>query len=186
MTKYLDTSIQVTYSSDLPVTVATAKQHLRVTHSSEDTLIELYLRAAIRVVEESAHITLLPATVTQIFDTIPAPGQYLDLSLPLTSLTSLSYNTVEAPADFTTFTGGVVDAAYNRPRVYAPDGWPSCWQFKAIYSSGYATADAIPKPLIVAVLLTLSDMYENRTDSIKQLPTAVDYLIHPFKVMSKI
>jgi len=29
-------------------------------------------------------------------------------------------------------------------------------------------------------------MYENRTDSVKQLPTAVDHLIQPFKVMSKI
>jgi uncharacterized phiE125 gp8 family phage protein len=185
MTKYLDTSISVTYSSDLPVTVATAKQHLRVTHSSEDALIELYLRAAIRVVEENAHITLLASTVTQIFDAIPAPGQYVDLSLPLTSLTSMSYNTVEAPADFTTFTVGVIDAGYNRPRIYAPDGWPDGWQMKVIYTSGY-TAETIPKPLIVAVLLTLSDMYENRTDSVKQLPTAVDHLIQPFKVMAKI
>lgn len=183
---YLDTSILVTYSDDLPVTLEEAKAHLRVTHSSEDDLIETYIFAAARIIEESNQIALLPATVTQQFDRIPENGSYVDLSYPAIELTTISYNTIEAPASYASMSGAVIDIGFNRPRIYAPDGWPSGWMLKVVYECGYATPEAIPKPLKIAVLLTLSDLYENRTDSVKAMPTAAELITRPYRTIPKI
>lgn len=182
---YLDTSISVVYSDDLPISIADAKAHLRVTHSSEDRLIETYLRAACRIIEEYNQITLLPATVTQLFDRVPTDG-YIDLSYPATKLMSISYNTTETPTSFSSISGAIIETGFNRPRIFAPEGWPTGWQVEAVYECGYADSDAIPNPLKVAVLLTLSDLYENRTDSVKTLPTAAELISRPYRVIPKI
>jgi predicted MPP superfamily phosphohydrolase len=34
------------------------------------------------------------------------------------------------------------------------------------------------------MLLIIGDMYENRTDSVKRLPTAAEYLWNPYRVFS--
>ncbi|MFN9109871.1 MAG: hypothetical protein ACK5XN_29350, partial [Bacteroidota bacterium] len=39
------------------------------------------------------------------------------------------------------------------------------FQVKVTYSTGYASAAAVPANLKIAVFLILADIYENRTDS---------------------
>jgi len=47
----------------------------------------------------------------------------------------------------------------------------------AIYTVGYDNASAVPAPIRQAMLLTIADMYDNRTDYIKKLPTAAEYML---------
>jgi uncharacterized phiE125 gp8 family phage protein len=50
------------------------------------------------------------------------------------------------------------------------------------YVVGYADAASVPAPLKQAMLLMIGDMYERRQDSIKQLPSASEYLMNPYRV----
>jgi uncharacterized phiE125 gp8 family phage protein len=50
------------------------------------------------------------------------------------------------------------------------------------YQSGYANAAAVPAAIKKAMLMLIADSYQNRQDSVKQLPTAVEYLLNPYRV----
>lgn len=59
--------------------------------------------------------------------------------------------------------------------------WPATYEApnaaSAIFTAGYDAASAIPAPIKQAMLLTIADMYDNRTDYVKRLPTAAEYLL---------
>jgi len=54
----------------------------------------------------------------------------------------------------------------------------------AEYVVGYSSASDVPAPLRQGMLLVIADMYENRIDSVKRLPTASEYLWNPFRVFT--
>jgi uncharacterized phiE125 gp8 family phage protein len=187
--KYLPSSLTINYSSTLPVTVAEAKAHLRVTDSSEDALIELYLRAAIRRVEQHCGISLLSSTVTEIFPSFPDEMQPFDLSVqPATAVTSLSYNTTDSTGTFTTIASAnyVTEFDHNKAQIKPVTSWDydgTVLQVRAIYTAGYTNAAAVPPNLKVAILLILGDFYENRTDAdAVQLNRAAIALMQPYLV----
>lgn len=187
--KYLTSSLTINYSSSLPVSVAEAKAHLRVTSSDEDTLIELYLRAAIRRVEQYCNISLLTSTVTEIFPSFPDEMQPFDLSVqPATAVTSLSYNTTDATGVFTTISGAnyITEFDHNKAQIKPVTSWDydgTVLQVKVIYQAGYANAAAVPANLKVAILLILADFYENRTDAdAVQINRAAIALMQPYLV----
>lgn len=186
--RYKPSSVSFTPSATLPVSVADAKSHLRVSGSSEDALVELYIQAAARYLEESHGLLLLDTTVTEIFTDQPGEEQSFSLTRgPVTSLTSITANTVEAPTTFTAPGGTtVLNAAHNRARVYAPDGWEwdfAPWQIKVVYKAGWANAAAIPAPVKLGVLLLVGDLYENRQDAPTGLNTNAHRLLQPYMVI---
>jgi len=202
---YQESSLEISYNASLPITVSEMKTHLRVTGSSEDTLIETYTRAACRHVENLCRICLLPATVTQYFTRLPGitgvpvmlengatvyyPFDYFSLGIGnATTVTTVSANTTDAPTTFTNMTTTtVLLTGFNRPRIYAPDGWTfgtiSPYQIRIIYAAGYADTSSIPADIKTAAMLVCADMYENRMDSVKQLPTAAEILLQNYMTM---
>lgn len=188
MNKRLESSLSVAYTSALPCTVAEARAHARISGTSEDLVVEMFIRTAARTIEQRNGIVLLAAPVTQVFDRLPDCGEYYSLTVgPVNSITSISYNTKDDPATFTPFDPAnyVLDKSHNRARIYAPDGWdmPSAWQIKVIYSAGYENAAAIPAHIKTALLLQVTDLYDNRGDYVKKLPTAAEYLMQMDTVM---
>lgn len=201
---YQESSLAISYSASAVFTTAEMKKHLRVTGSSEDTLIDTYIAAATRFVENYTRLLMLPGTVTEIFTSMPATGgtavmlptgatvfappEFYALKVGnATSITSVSANTTDATGTFTALsTTSLLNSAFNKPRVYAPDGWTfgsiSPFQIKIVYAAGYANAASVPNDIKVAIMLVCADMFENRMDSVKQLPTAAEMLLSPYKV----
>lgn len=184
-----ESSVSVTYASTLAVTLEQAKQHLRVIGSAEDSIITLYLTAAQRYVEEWCQICLIGGVIVQDFKT-GWPSEYLSLSVGnVSGITSLSYNTIE-DRDFTTVSSDVyiADQKYNRARIMLYSEWPDASPLfiRVSYTSGFSSVDAIPANIKIAILLVLADMYENRQDNIKTMPTAAQHLLEPYRAIQKI
>ena len=201
---YQESSLQISYNSSAVFTTSEMKAHLRVTGSSEDTLIDTYTKAATRWVENYTRRLMLPGTVTEIFTSAPGTGgtavmltngaftftppDFYSLKIGnATSITSVSANTTDNTASFTALsTTSLLNADFNKPRVYAPDGWTfgtiSPFQIKIVYAAGYANAAAVPNDIKVAIMLVCADMFENRMDSVRQLPTAAEILLATYKV----
>lgn len=159
--------------------LTTAKAHLRVTASSEDTLITGYLAAATAWIERYTGRKLAAAAVTETFT---AFGDYIELSVgPVNSITSVTY--LDAEGDSQT----LADTRLQDGKIYKPlTGWPSILQYSTItvvYNAGYATT---PKELEQAQLLLVGHFYQNReavsTDRLAQVPLAVEALCGPFRL----
>lgn len=185
-----ESSLNITYSSDLIVSVSDMKKHLRVSGSSEDSLIEVYIRAATRHAENHTRLMFAMGTVTQVFTrpTTLTSIQFLSLGIGnAVTVTDISCNTLDnslfdnaVTSDYTLLLGT------NKPRVYAPNGLTfendvTPYQISVTYTAGNATG-ATPKDIIVAIMLICGDMYENRMDSVKQLPTAAEVLLSSYVV----
>lgn len=157
----------------MSVTLTTAKAHLRVSGSGEDTIITAYLNAATAWIERFTGKKLTSGAVTQSFT---AFGDYLDLAWgPVTVLTSVAYT--DADGDAAT----VADARLLDGRIYPPvAGWPTNKEYSAItatYTAGYATT---PTELEQAQLLLVGHFYQYRDEN-APVPMAVDALCRPFR-----
>jgi uncharacterized phiE125 gp8 family phage protein len=134
---------------------------------------------------------LLPTTFEEFFDDFPQySGDYKDeirLSRsPVSAVTYVKYidgneTTITAdPAEYK------VDTISRPARISPDNGWFGTYEtINAVfvrYVAGFANAAAVPAPLKHGMMLVIGDMYENRTDSVKRLPTASEYLWNPYRV----
>lgn len=142
----------------MTITLAQAKEFLRVTQTSEDTLITAFVAAAIGWVEKYVGQKFSVTTVTETLDEFPA---WIDVTTrPLGSVTSITY--VGNDGQVAT----VVDPQVVGNRIYPPeDGWPGRKLRTPIvvtYTAGLAT---MPEDLRVAALLLIGEFYDKRSAS---------------------
>ena len=183
-----------------PVDLATAKQHLRVVTSDEDTLIQLYISAARAVVESVTGMALVQQQWRVSFDRFHEP-----LRLPVWPLQSVDalkyYDTTGTQQTMTLGTDALLDATSRPPRLFPPvsQDFPDTQAQPAAVtvdctvgfppgsgSPGDPAAN-IPQALKAAILLLVGDMYENREASgqgamVVENPT-VDRLLWPYRSM---
>jgi len=50
------------------------------------------------------------------------------------------------------------------------------------YEAGYSDAASVPAPIKMAMLLTIADWYDNRTDGVRTMPTAAEILLNKYRV----
>lgn len=180
----------ITAPAESPVTLAEAKAHLAVTHSLDDTLIQLYIDAATSHLD-GAEGTLGRCLVTQtwewVADSFPASPIRLPLP-PLQSVTSVSYVDADGNTQVVDSSGYVVDSA-NQPGWVVPvSGWPATGTTPnaAIvrFVAGYGDAADVPAAIKAAILLYVGDAYANREaagEALVENPAALR-LTRPFKV----
>jgi uncharacterized phiE125 gp8 family phage protein len=144
----------ITAATAEPVTLARAKEHLRVDGATEDALIGDYLRAARDLVERLTGWALQTQTWDLYLDAFPA-GDTLTLPRwPLQSVTGAYYtvDTVSEPGRIWLKTGyswpGDTLQPYNGVRVR--------------FVAGYTSASLVPQNVVNAILLLLGMLYENR------------------------
>lgn len=190
MYQYQESSLKIIYSNDIILSVGDMKKHLRVTGNDEDSLIEVYIKAAIRYVENYTRLLLVEGTAQQIFirPTTMDNTQFFSLAIGnAIEVTSITCNTED---DLTVQKAITSDwtliANTNKPRIYAPKGLEftdnvTPYQITISYRAGFDECD-IPSDIKVAIMLVCADMYENRMDSVKQLPTAAEILLSPYVV----
>lgn len=166
------------------LTLELVKQHLRVLHDEEDTLIAQYMAASADYVEQATSKLLTRREVTQDFDrfTTKLP-LYWGPNPDSVVVTYLDADDVEAT---------VSDPRLVRGSLYAPTaGWPSTACHSPVfvtYEAGYAE-DEVPSSLMSAQLLLIGHWWAQREAVTvgtppAEVPLGVQALIQPYRSLS--
>lgn len=163
----------------MTVTLAQAKDQLRVRHNDQNEYITSLIARAKAWVERYTATLVAAGAVVENFTEF---GDYITLGRgPLVSLTSIAY--VDAAGDDET----VDDARPLDGKIYPPlAGWPSYAEYTPIvvtYEAGYTTT---PEELDQAMLVLIEWWFcpddKIEIDPIEQVPLAVVALARPFRL----
>lgn len=169
-----------------PITLAEAKLYLRVDTTADDALITALITAARETVERYTSRALVTQTITQVLDCFPGFGFRLAVH-PVQSITSITYKDSNGNTQTLSDTIYMLDN-YDLPSAVvlkANQTFPSVYSetnaVTVVYVAG-ESASNVPKAILQAMYLTIADFYENRTNYVKRLPTAAEYLLDQFRV----
>jgi uncharacterized phiE125 gp8 family phage protein len=163
-----------------------AKNYLKVDTDADDTLIDSIIKAARFRAERYMGFAIALQTVEQRYENFKT-------CLPLAQgnakdVVSLKYLD-ETEAEQTLIPDVYGLDLFNTPQeVYLKNGksWPNTSTDRGAvrlqYRAGYDAAASIPNDLRIAMLLIISDMYENRTDSVSRFPTAAYHYLELYRV----
>lgn len=153
----------------LPITLALAKEHCRISGTAEDATLTAYIKAGVQYLLNKRKLVLGTATYTYTFDTLDYEIQ-LPI-VPVQSITSIQYTS----ADISSYsvlpnTRYYLHNANNPhspatiiiPNITLPTGTTVTTRreaFKVTFVAGYAT---VPDDLQAAMLLYSAERFENR------------------------
>lgn len=176
------------------LTTSTVKNYLRVTHSTDDTLIAELIKAAILHIEHATGLSIFARTYKTVMAYFPSE-RYIRLNkFPVTAVSSIVYN--DQAGDQQTFSSSNYQTDLNlRPgliRLTKTANWPTTDETIGnviiTFTTGYASESAIPLSLRQAILLLVSFYYDNRMPVItsgakpQPLPFSVDALLDEFRI----
>ena len=183
----------VTAAASEPITLTESKNFLRVDHSDDDTLISALITASRQMCEEYTRRILVTTTIDEYFDKFPM-NRWENLSNliylsrgPVASITSVKY--VDEIGSEVTITSDqyIIDTISEPARIQSTAGWFAAAgvvnQVIVRYVVG-TDVSSIPKPLIQGMMLVISDLYDQRNDRVKALPTASEYLWNPYRIFT--
>ena len=182
----------ITPATSEPLTTSDVKDFLRVDSFDEDTLIGVLITAARSMAEAYTRRILMTTTIEEFYDGFPDYRNARDRDIlylsrgPIQSITSVKY--VDTLGDEQTVSSDNyrTDLVSEPARISSDNGWTATKDtVNAVvvrYLCGYSSSSDVPAPIRQAMLLIIGEMYEKRQDSIKQLPTAAEYLMNPYRV----
>ena len=186
-------SFLLTGPSAEPLTLAEAKNFLRVDISDDDDLIAALIAGARIHVEAETRRALITQTWRLVRDEWPADGRLRVLPAPLRSVTAARVRDAQNVAHAVDPQAFVVDTA-GAALTFAP--WAMAAPGRAFagieidVEAGYGDAAAdVPEPLRQAIRLLVAQWYENRGISaagqgVTQLPSNVSALIAPYRMLA--
>lgn len=165
----------VTPNGSAVITTADAKLHLRIDHSTEDTLVDALVSTAAAELETPngwLGRSLLSRTVRLTLDSPPPDVIYLP-GPPVTAISSVKYRNTDDT--FTTISSS--DYLYDLTAEPAllwigDDGWPTDMKcdgpdlVRIEYVAGYTNAAAIPKAIRQWILIRAAELYRDREGSV--------------------
>jgi len=181
------------------VSLTTAKDHLRVDHSLDDTLITATIGAAYQMVEKYTGAFLQTTDVEFHFDHIheftnihAGPNAIIDRIIDDgTQTKGVSYVDADgdrqflAPADHQF--DGVSYPSRLRVTSIPTDVSDQVNAWRVDVKTGYTNTDR-PDPLVSAMLLIVGHLYENRQDvggfKTHEIPMSSRYLMNPYRLKS--
>jgi len=168
-----------------PVTVGEALAHCRIDHSDDNAMLLRLIAAARRRVETTLRRSLMPQTLRLSLDAFPA-GAILLPRPPVTAVTTVAYT--DLAGDSQTLADYQLDTEREPARLLPAYG--DCWpgardQANAVqvtYQAGYATAEAVPQTIKLAILMLVAHWYEHRESAmdegkLSETPQAVEFLL---------
>lgn len=184
-------NVLVTPAAVKPIVLSDVKGQLKISGSSEDAQIQLYIDAAVAHVEQMIGIALINQTWQLTLDSWPGQrdlwwdgvrdghinmfgghGRSSDVLLPIFPLVSVDTMIVDGTAVTPITDTFIVDNIQKKGRLVLKQGatFPtiSTATANAIvinYTSGYgASADDVPADIRLALIMMASSLYENRGD----------------------
>jgi uncharacterized phiE125 gp8 family phage protein len=188
----------ITGPAELAVSVADAKGHLRVGHSSEDVVIGAFVGAAIAHLDGHSGILgrcLVTQAWRQDFPGWPEDGR-LRLPFPDVDLESVVVTYLDTYADEQVLPEAQYEVLEDARGVYvefrAAFTAPSLEDDRAApvwvtFDAGYGVAADVPAAIKAAILLITADLYENRENTVisdarvQAMPIAADRLLTPYR-----
>jgi uncharacterized phiE125 gp8 family phage protein len=173
-----------------PLSLAEAKNFLRVEHDADDALIAALIAGARAAVEKTAHRVLITQTWRIVLDRWPPSGRVVVHIVPLRALVAarvLAADGAPAALDIAAFTLNTVAApaliAFERASL--PEPGRALAGIELDVSAGYGeSAASVPAPLLHAIRLLLARAYEHRDRALDdRLPAEVSRLIAPYRVL---
>ncbi|KKN27511.1 hypothetical protein LCGC14_0863950 [marine sediment metagenome] len=151
-----------------PITTDEAREHLRISHTSENSLIDAYITAARLYVEAFTKRQLVTATWLLKLDRFPSREIVVPLP-PLSSVTSVAY--VDENGDAQTWDSSLyqVDTNSEPGRIKPIEGetFPSTQSgtyatVTVTFVAGYGLAPAVPERFKQAIKLMVAHWFEFR------------------------
>jgi uncharacterized phiE125 gp8 family phage protein len=183
----------ITPATELAVSLAETKLHLRVETPDEDALITAMVMAAAEVAEQKTGRAIMAQTWELTLDAFPEAFKLT--RVPAASITSIKYwdtagnQQTLGTSLYTLDNSDDFGVAYVVP-VYG-SAWPDTrTQINAVavrYTAGTTTEAAVPASIKAWIKLQVSAMYENREleGSVQTYALGfADCLLDPFKVWS--
>lgn len=179
------------------ITLEQAKAHLRVDHSTDDTLIGIYLDAAVQALDGWGGVLgrcLTQQSWRQDMPEFPTSG-LIRLPLPdVVSITSVTYLDSAGGMQTMDPAGYAVanDALGGAVVLKADASWPSSGDaqdaVKVTFVAGYGTTtNPLPASIKAAILLHIGVLYDHRAavdaDTLIALPLAYETLIAPYRMV---
>lgn len=171
-----------------PWTLAEVKSYLKIDDSNEDTMLSTLIKSARMVAESYLNQGLITQTITEKLDRLSNPTIYLSVS-PVLAVSSFQYANSENTTATFAATDYVVDTFSKPARLNLGYGktWPTLYgninDVTITYTAGYGSdASSVPGQIKQAILLMITDAYDNRQDYVKKLPTASEYLLDQYRV----
>lgn len=164
---------EITAATTEPVTTTELKSQLRITSSSQDTMLAFQIKAARRWAEEYLRYAIITSTWELYLDSFPKSGDciYIQKS-PVTSITSITY--LDSDGDLQTWTSTLYVPDFNaKPcRIYEAYGesYPTTQAIRNSvvikFVAGYAAAANVPDDIKQAILIKAATMYENPAEEV--------------------
>ena len=163
-----------------PVTLEEAKRHLRLAvsaaqasgYSEEDEWFERSIVAARRMVEQELGRVLITQTWDVYYDMWPS-NRFIELPYPPLVSAAVTYRLKDDTGYDNTFTDIITDIIEEPGRIVlaADEYWPSGTLYpvnpiKVEIVCGYGVASDVPSGIRSAILLKLSDLHEERGDTL--------------------
>ena len=183
-----------------PVTLGTAKSHLRVDIHEDNALIEGYIATAREWCELYMGRAFVTQTLEIYLDSWPANGEIELPRAPLQSVTSVIY-TDENGIEVTWADSNYLVSTASEPGrivVKRSTSWPNATLkeidgIKITYMAGYGTTvESVPQQIRSAILLITGDLYENRENTLIEQGVSVveanfgaKALLYPARVFAK-
>ena len=150
----------VTAPTEEPVTLAEAKDWLRIEQSAEDVLIGELIGSARQDGENATRRTWMAATLQLRLDhwprELPRP--------PVTAVTDVEF--VAPDGSVQQFTDYEVDTDVEPARIWPTSDWPTIADrpdaVRITYEAGWSQAE-VPQPLKVYTLMRTAELYDHRT-----------------------
>lgn len=178
------------------VSVATAKQHLRVANTQEDTYIESLIFAATAQAEAYCNINIMQAECVQTCDcweeTYELYHSPIQNTKALDSVVITYYDENNALQTWAN-TNYDVDASSTPARIFAAQGisYPQHAErigaIQVSYKSGLLQSKQIPKDIQQAILILVGQWYENRQEaivgrSVGVIPMTARYILDKYRI----
>ena len=176
------------------LTTAEAKSHLKITVTTDDTLIDNLIKAARESAEVFTNRFFIQTVLSQYGDNFT--DLYYLFKSPLIGVDKIQYYDIDDSLQVLSTDVYITDLIHQpariglKPNQSFPNLADRLNAVICIYKVGYGTAASdVPEAIRQAVLLTVGNWYENRQNvvvghSVNELPKSAQYLLEQYKVQT--
>lgn len=191
--------VELTPPASAAVDLDDLKDHLRLTSSDEDTLIDLYARAASHLFEIKTRRRLIERTFRLDLPAFPREGDPVGIDLPVAPVSAVfAVQYYDTAGSLQTWSSSeyLVDLTSHLPRVVTAPNYffpvtqsdrPNAVQVS--FTAGYGTTPSdVPEGIRWGVLFLAAHAFANRSPVVNgtmtDVPRTLQYVIDAYKIWS--